>query len=113
MDELLGGRGEGAAQNRFVDEVDSEPERVTSCNMAQIVTQLVFLLVAQIGEKSDGGGELVVAEGLESGDGQRGGTEGKRERETQVGVTRLGEVQQAGVENQIAKPRRTESIGNC
>ena len=70
LDELLGGGGKGAAQNRFVNEVDSELESVASCNMAQIVTQLVFLLIAQVGEKSDGRGELVVAEGFESGDGQ-------------------------------------------
>jgi hypothetical protein len=67
-----------------VNKVDSELESVTSRNMAQVVTHLVFVLIAQVGEKSDGSGELVVAESFESGNRQRCRTEGKRQREAQI-----------------------------
>ena len=40
-------------------------------NVAQVVAKLVFVLIAQVGEKSDGSGELVVAKSFEAGDGQR------------------------------------------
>ena len=86
-------------------------KRMTSRNVAQVVAHLVFVLIAQVGEKSDGSGELVVAESFESGDRQRGRTEGERQREAEIGVARLGKMQQAGAENQIAEPGRTESIG--
>ena len=47
-------------------------ELVAPESVAQVVTRLVLILIAQVGKEGDGGGELVVAEGLESGDGQRG-----------------------------------------
>ena len=54
-----------------MNEVDSELERMVTHNVAQVVAELVFVLIAQVGEKSNGSGKLVVAEGLEAGDGQR------------------------------------------
>ena len=49
--------------------IDAEFESVTSGNMSNVVTQLIFVLIAKVGKESDGGCELVVAESLESGDG--------------------------------------------
>ena len=88
----------------------AELECVTSRYVAQVVAQLIFVLIAQVGEKSDGSGELVVAEGFESGDGQRRHAERKLQRETEIRIARLRQVQQAGVENQSAQPRGTERI---
>ena len=76
-----------------MNEVDSELERVVTYNVAQVVTELVFLLIAQVGEKSNRSGELVVTEGFEPGDGQRCGTEGKCQGEAQIRVPSLREMQ--------------------
>jgi hypothetical protein len=51
-------------------------------NVAQVVAHLVFVLIAQVREKGDGSGELVVAESLKAGDGQRGHAEGKLQGES-------------------------------
>ena len=73
-------------------------------NVAQIVAELVFVLIAQGGEKSDGSGKLIVAECLEAGDGQRCHAEGKLYGEAEVRIPRLRQMQQAGVKHQIAQP---------
>src|SRR5208282_2300596 len=101
---LLRRRGKRAAQHWFVNEVDPELEGVGSHHVAQVVAELVFVLIAQVGEKSDGSGELIVAEGLKAGDGQRGHAEGKLYGEAEIRIPRLREMQQAGVENQVAQP---------
>src|SRR5271166_6615818 len=69
LDELLRRGGEGAAQHRFVNEIDSELEGVITGHMTQVVAELILILVAQVREQSDGSGELVIAEGLEAGNG--------------------------------------------
>src|SRR5579863_1831445 len=94
--------GKRAAEHRFVNEVDAELERVVAGRVADVVTELILLLIAQVGKQSDGRGELVVAEGLEAGNCLRRGTERKRQRETQGRIARLGEVQLAGVEYECA-----------
>src|SRR5208282_673096 len=109
--ELLRRCRKGAAEHRFMNKVDSELKRVAARNVAQVIADLVFVLIAQVGEKSDGSGELVVAERFEAGDGQRRHAERKLQGETKIRVARLGEVQKAGVKHQIAEPRRIESIG--
>src|ERR1039458_8428138 len=93
-----------------MNKVDSELERVTARDVAQVVAELVFLLIAQVWEKSDWRGELVVAERFETGDSQRRYAERKLQGKTEIGVARLGEMQQAGVEDQSAEPCGTESI---
>ena len=93
-----------AAQHRLVNEVDSELERMVAHNVAQVVAKLVFVLIAQVGEKSDRSGELIVAESLEAGDGERRHAEGKLDGEAEIRIARLRQMQQAGVENQIAQP---------
>src|SRR5208283_3844415 len=67
--ELLRSRGEGAAQHRLVNEIDSELERMVMHDVAEIVAELILVLIAQVGEKRDGSSKLIVAEGLEAGDG--------------------------------------------
>src|SRR5271169_1553093 len=108
--ELLRRCRERAAEHRLMNKVDSELKRVAARNVAQVMADLVFVLIAQVGEKSDGSGELVVAKSFEAGDGQRRHAERKLQGEAEIRVARLGEVQQAGVEHEIAEPRRTESI---
>src|ERR1700682_149482 len=109
-DELFRRGRECPAQHRLMDEVHAELERMITRSPAQVVAHLVFLLIAERRKQSDWGGELVVAEGFEAGDGQGSRTEGKRQREAQIRVTRLSKVQQAGIEHQSAEPRWTESI---
>src|ERR1700674_5604823 len=77
---LVRGR-ERPAQHRLMDEVHAELERMITGSPAQVVAHLVFVLIAQRRKQSDRGGELVVAESFKAGDGQRGRTEGKRQRE--------------------------------
>src|SRR6266478_1181050 len=77
---LVRGR-ERPAQHWLMDEVDAELKRMITRSPAQVVANLVLLLIAQRRKQSDGSSELVVAESFESGDGQRSRTEGKRERE--------------------------------
>ena len=72
---------------------------------------MIFILITQVGEKGDGSGELIVAEGFEAGDGERGHAEGKLNGEAEIRIPRLREVQQAGVEHQIAQPAWAEGIG--
>src|SRR5258708_7739812 len=98
---LVRGR-ECPAQHRFMNEVHAELERMITRSTAQVVTHLVFVLIAQGRKQSDWSSELVVAESFEAGDGQRSRTEGKRQREAQIRVTRLSEVQEAGIEHQSA-----------
>src|ERR1019366_7153073 len=110
LDEAFVGRCERAAQHRFVNKVDSEFEGVASRNVAQVVPNLVFVLITQRRKQSDGSGELVVAKSFEAGNGQRGRAEGKRQRKAEIRVACLGKVQQAGIDDQIVEPRRTERI---
>src|SRR6202790_2032501 len=110
LNEGLVRRRKCPSQHRFVNKVDSELERMITRSPAQVVAHLVFVLIAQRRKQSDWGSELVVAEGFEAGDGQGSRTEGKRQRETQIRITRLSKVQEAGIEHQSAEPRRTESI---
>ena len=93
-----------------MNEVDSELERMVTHNVAQVVAELVFVLIAQVGEKGDGSGKLIVAECLKAGNGQRRHAERKLYGEAEIRIPRLGEMQQAGVENQIAQPGRIERI---
>jgi hypothetical protein len=92
--------GEGAAQNRLVNEIDSETRGVVADGVADVVAKLIFFLVARDGERGDRGNELIVAERFEPGDGASRGAEGKREREAEIRVARFREMQAAGVENE-------------
>src|SRR5271166_1296952 len=103
--------GKSAAEHRFVNEVDAELNRVIAGNVAYVVTQLIFFLIAQVGKQSDRRGELVVAEGFESRYRLRSGAEGKRQCEAKSGVASLREVQFAGAEYECAEPLRSEHVG--
>src|ERR1035438_4000487 len=109
VERLLVG-GERAAQHRFVNEVDSELKCVTARHVAQIVAHLVFVLIAQVGKKSDGSVKLIVAKSLKAGNGLGRGAERKRQRKTKVRVACLCKVQQTRIENQRANPGWAESI---
>src|SRR5579864_4167488 len=95
---------ECSVQNRFVNEVHSELERVIAGDVAQVVAELIFLLVAQRRKSRDRRGELVIAIGLEAGDCKRCGTKRKCKSEAERGVPPLSEVQQTRVEHERAEP---------
>ena len=99
-----------AAQHRFVNEVDAEFKSVVASGVAYVVAELIFFLIAQVGEKSDGRGELIVAEGFESRNSLRRGAEGKCQRVAQSGIAGLGEMQFADVEYECTQPHGTECV---
>src|SRR6202050_4910783 len=74
--------------------------------MGYIVAELIFLLIAQHRECSNGSQELVVAERLQTRYGSGRGREGKRKRKAEVRVARFGEVQSARAEHQRSNPSR-------
>ena len=82
-----------------MNEVDSELERMVTHNVAQVVAELIFILIAQVWEESDRSGELIVAEGLKARDGERRHAEGKLYGEAEIRITSLREMQEAGIEN--------------
>src|ERR1035441_5780479 len=110
LDESLIRRRKRATEHRFMNEVNSELERMIAGSPAEVVAHLVLVLIAQVRKKSDRSGKLVVAKGFEAGNGQGSRAEWKRQRKTKIRIARLGEVQQAGIENQSAEPGRTESV---
>src|SRR6516225_5347230 len=93
-----------------MDEVHAEAWRMPAGNVDRVVSELVFFLVAQYGEGGDGRYKLVVAESLEAGSGQGCGAEGKSQGETQVGIARLGVVQEAGIKRERSHPGRAECV---
>src|SRR5208283_4470768 len=77
LSESLSSGCKGATEHGFMNKVDAKLKGVATHDMAEVVADLVFVLVAEVGEKRDGSGKLVVAKGFKAGDGQCGGTEGK------------------------------------
>src|SRR3981081_680536 len=77
---------------------------------AEVVAKLIFFLVANCRESSDGRSELVVAKSFKPRHGQRSQTKRKLQSEAQRGIAGLGEMQFAGIKNKCSKPCRTESI---
>src|SRR5208283_2034050 len=61
-----------ATQHRLMNEVHAELRRVPAFRSAHVVLELVFLLVAQDGERRNWRDKLVVPIGLKAGDSFRG-----------------------------------------
>src|ERR1700731_1718452 len=78
--------------------------------MVHVVTKLIFFLVAENGKCSDGGDELIVAEGFESRNGSGCGAKGKGEGKAKIGIARLRKMQKARTENESALPGWAERI---
>ena len=69
-----------------------------AANVADVVTKLIFFLIAQNGKLGDGGDVLIVAEGFKTSDGAGCGGKWKCQSKSQVRIARLGQVQKAGIE---------------
>ena len=52
-----------------MNKVDAKARCVTAVNVADVVTELILLLVAEDWERRYGRDELIVAKGFEPGDG--------------------------------------------
>src|ERR1019366_6443119 len=102
---------EGTAQHWLMDEVNAEFGSVPADRAAHIVAELVFLLVANDGERGNRGDELVVAVGFEAGDGLGGGAERKCQRKAEVPITCRGAMQVTDARSEVAHPRRAEGKG--
>ena len=110
LDEMFGGGGECAAQNRFVDEIDAKADGVTARAAKNVVAELIFLLIAFDGEGGDYSSELIVAESFESGSGMKIRAERKSQCQAEIGVASLGVMKVAGFESERALPVRREAI---
>src|SRR5271168_1177810 len=91
-----------------MNEVDAKARRVLTGRMTDCVSKLIFLLIAQDRERGNRRDELIVAKRLETGDGLRSGTEGKRQCKSEIGVAGLSEMQIAGVEGERTHPSGTK-----
>src|SRR5258708_131675 len=100
----FGGSGEGAAENRLVNKTDAKARRVPAVVVAHVVAELIFFLVAQNGKSGNGSDELIVAKGLEPGDGAARGSEREIHRETKMRITRSGQMESADIEDKRANP---------
>ena len=108
--EMLGGTGERAAENGFVDQIDAETKYVAAGGMKNVVAELIFLLVAFNGKSGDFRGELIVAESFESRGGVEICAERESQREAEIGVTSFGVMKIAGFESERAEPVRRKTI---
>src|SRR5215469_3538847 len=78
--------------------------------MADVISKLVFLLIPERRKQGDRRSKLIVAVRLKSRYGQRGGAEGKGQREAQSRVPSLCQVKRARVEHKRAQPGRIEGV---
>ena len=78
-----------------MDEVHAETRRVAAGDVGHVVAELVFFLIAQDGKGGDGRDKLVVAEGLESGNGLEVELNGKASAKPRLRVARFGVVQES------------------
>ena len=74
--------------------------------VSYVIAKLIFLLIAQHGKRRNPGDELIVAEGFKSRDRARSRSEWKCQGEALRFISRLRQVQAAGVQHQRAKPGR-------
>jgi len=84
LDEVLGGGGKRTAKNWFMDEIHAKAKLMPASSVGDVVTELIFLLIARDGERRDDGGELIVAERFKTGGGVKICAERKREREVEI-----------------------------
>src|SRR5260370_20192417 len=94
-----------------MNKVDAEFESVVAGGVTYVVTELIFLLIAQRRKQSDGRGELIVPESFEAGNRQRGRAEGECQGKAQSRVAGLREMQCAGAHYECAQPSRIERVG--
>src|SRR5690242_1624267 len=78
--------------------------------VAQVIAELVLILIARYRKRCDGGNKLVVAKRLKSGDGAVSRAEGESQRETKLLVARLRVLQRAGPKGEGTQPGRTEHV---
>src|SRR5258708_2305220 len=108
LNQSLGIIGEPAAQNRFVNKICAELDRVFSASARHVVTKLILALIAPDRKCSDAGNELIVAERFKSRRSDRGRAKRKSQRQAKVRVSVFGMMKVAGLEDQIAQPLRIE-----
>src|ERR1035441_1409624 len=94
-----------------MNEVDAELGSVPAHRSAYVVTELIFHLVADDGERRDGGHKLVVAVGFESRDGLGGGAERKCQRKSKVSITHRGAVEIAGAKSERSHRSEERRVG--
>lgn len=73
-----------------MDEVHADLQGVLAAGAAEVVAELVLLLIALYRKSGDGGDELIVAESLKAAGGERRGAEGECQCEAKIRVARLG-----------------------
>ena len=81
LNKMFSSGSKRAAEHWFVDEIYAKAQSVAARGTENVVAELIFLLIARDGERGDDGGELIVAESLESGSGVKICAERKRQRQ--------------------------------
>ena len=92
-----------------MNKVDAEFRGVARAGMADVVAELILLLITLDWEGGDAGDELIVAESLESAGCNRGCREGKRQRKTEIRIPDLVVLENRRFRHQRAQPLRTKS----
>src|SRR5450631_3455769 len=78
--------------------------------MAQVVSELILFLVSPGWKVSDRRRELIVPVSPKARHRRRGGTEWKRQCESQIGVARLCKVKAARIEEDSSQQRRGKRV---
>src|SRR5437879_6278685 len=79
-------------------------------NVADVIAQLVFFLIAQDGKSRDGCDELIVTKSFKAGDSASCRGEREIERESQVRIACYGQMQSAGIEDEGTEPVGIEGV---
>src|SRR5262249_16578730 len=104
LQERLGIGCKCAAQHRLGNEVDSELRGMRSCNTADIITELVFVLLTLERECGYPRHELVGPEGLKTRGRVKVGAERKCQRKTEVRIADFGVVKDRGLYDRVPDP---------
>ena len=78
-----------------MNEIHAEAHGVTAASVRHVIAKLIFLLIALNRKRRDRGSELIVAEGIAAGGGQKVRCEGKVERFADRRITYLGVMKPA------------------
>ena len=82
----------------------------TAGTAENVVSELIFLLVAPNGEGRDDSSELIVAEGFEAGSGVKICAERKSQREAEIGIACFTVMKITGFEGECGGPVGGEAI---
>src|SRR5215467_14204643 len=93
-----------------MDVVHTEARSVLSRAMGQVITELIFLLVAPDGKAGNRSHKLIVAKSFEARNGAESRTEGECQGEAEVRIAFFRVMQVTGVESERTHPIGAEVV---